>query len=329
MLEDIIKRMPDRRHVILKIGRLLEEVSGLRFEDLVARLRGGEDPVPIIQGVLDKLSGLSPSSVHFYLWLLKKILRFYGVKLSNEELRSRLFLPSRRPVRVDRAPTMWELRRMILGTRSKTMRALIHLLATTGLRIGEALSLRVENLDLQADPPCLRVVSGKTGRVRVVPLTRECVEALKPIMPEKGYLFHVKDKPEKPIPKIRVVENFYELLRRLGLLQRDSSGKGYQLHLHSLRKFYKTRLEEVGVNTLLIEAWMGHSLGIADHYFRPTSRMWREEWAKAEKALTLFPEEEPGPRPGLEERLQILEEKLWELYGLIRRRLHGETLPRR
>ena len=37
------------------------------------------------------------------------------------------------------------------------------------------------------------------------------------------------------------------------------------LHPHSLRKFYKTRLEEAGVNFLVIETWMGHDIGVSEH----------------------------------------------------------------
>ncbi|MEM3395587.1 MAG: hypothetical protein QXT12_06230 [Nitrososphaerota archaeon] len=47
------------------------------------------------------------------------------------------------------------------------------------------------------------------------------------------------------------------------------------------------------MNPLLIEMWMGHVTGVVHAYFKPNKKMILEEWAKAERALTLFREEEP------------------------------------
>ena len=42
-----------------------------------------------------------------------------------------------------------------------------------GLRIAEALALEVTDLSLDAEPPTLRVRSGKGNRSRIVPMHRE------------------------------------------------------------------------------------------------------------------------------------------------------------
>jgi hypothetical protein len=85
-----------------------------------------------------------------------------------------------------------------------------------------------------------------------------------------------------------------QLLKRIGLAYRDPSNKGWILHIHCLRKFYKTRLEEAGINPLMIELWMGHVSDVVHAYFKPSMKMMIEEWRKAEKALTLFGEEDEG-----------------------------------
>jgi integrase len=59
-----------------------------------------------------------------------------------------------------------------------TYEALIGLLAVSGIRIGEAIALRRD--DVLLDEACLRVIEGKFGKSREVPLARSSVEALCP-----------------------------------------------------------------------------------------------------------------------------------------------------
>jgi len=68
---------------------------------------------------------------------------------------------------------------------------------------------------------------------------------------------------------------------------RDSSGLGYQLHIHSLRKFYRTHLESAGVSRTVISLWMSQVTGLDVNYFRPGEPQLVEEWRKAEPLLSL------------------------------------------
>lgn len=58
-----------------------------------------------------------------------------------------------------------------------TYEALIGLLAVSGIRIGEAIALRRD--DVLLDEACLRVIEGKFGKSREVPLAESSVEALR------------------------------------------------------------------------------------------------------------------------------------------------------
>jgi integrase len=58
-----------------------------------------------------------------------------------------------------------------------TYEALIGLLAVSGIRIGEAIALRRD--DVLLDDACLRVIEGKFGKSREVPLAPSSVEALR------------------------------------------------------------------------------------------------------------------------------------------------------
>ena len=200
------------------------------------------------------------------------------------------------------------------------------MIAVCGLRLGEALDLKIGDLWLNEEPPLLRVKTRKTRKFRFVPLTREIVELLKDYFGERfekaevdEYLFHARDNPRKKLLARDVQQYFYSTLRKAGLLKRDPSGKGYEIHLHSLRKFFKTQLESAGVNPLMIERWMGHNLGsVAQAYYRPSREQFMEEWRKAEKALTIFTSSKETVEKyyRLEERIKEVEEKLEKLRKL-------------
>ncbi|MEM2003713.1 MAG: site-specific integrase [Nitrososphaerota archaeon] len=186
------------------------------------------------------------------------------MRIDSESLRA-LERPKKANVRIDRAPSIGEVKTMVIAAQSKQLSVFIHLLATTGLRLSEALRLRVENFDFNAEPPILKIISAKTNLPREVPLTAELVSKLKEIMPGEGRIFSYNRRS--------AYNSIKYLLSRLSLRKRDASGRGYELHPHSFRKFYKTRLEEAGVNPLLIEMWMGHVTGVVHAYFKPNKKM--------------------------------------------------------
>jgi hypothetical protein len=76
-------------------------------------------------------------------------------------------------------------------------------------------------------------------------------------------------------------------LRRLGLLERDESGRGWSLTIHGLRDNYKTLLTGVGVQQLALAEIMGHDTGIAESYYKPSIDELAREWRKAEEHLLL------------------------------------------
>jgi hypothetical protein len=99
------------------------------------------------------------------------------------------------------------------------------------------------------------------------------------------------------------MESFFSLLQRYRLSPRDPSGRGYQIHFHVFRKWYKTMLERAGVNRLLIERWMGHTIGVQGVYYLPTPEDEARERQKAAEALRIFGKIEQ-PKPQLPEPIE-------------------------
>jgi len=96
---------------------------------------------------LVKDCGVAPHTLKNSLSVAKKFLRLGGFEVSSDLLRSRVDMPRMFAKTVDRAPALDELRRMLLHTNSKG-EAMIAALASSGMRIGELLSLRVKDVDL-------------------------------------------------------------------------------------------------------------------------------------------------------------------------------------
>lgn len=117
-------------------------------------------------------------------------------------------------------------------------KALWTVLAYTGLRRGEALALRWEDIDL--DRAVLTVRRGKTARARrQVPLVPQAVQALSRL-PRTG---------PQPFP--------YDGRNTLRAFHRDRPRDG--LTIHGLRHGVATRLLEAGTPVHVVSAILGHS----------------------------------------------------------------------
>jgi integrase len=89
---------------------------------------------------------LAPLTTIGYLSGVKRILRFSDVETNNDKLRLKLVLPKTRAITNDRITTVEELRLMLSLTnlRGKTI---LTMLASSGMRIGELLQLKVGDVD--------------------------------------------------------------------------------------------------------------------------------------------------------------------------------------
>jgi len=338
------KFMEDRRHYplafILRTALEVAECSSLA--EFLEFCRKNNDQLHIVfQRIINKLSERrAPKTVSFYMYLLFDFLKFHNIDL--EKAKKRLKMP-RGTVRVDRLPTLAEIQRLILASRSPRMRLLIQLLLQTGMRVNEALSLRVADIDFDAKVIRIRGVATKTKAAREVPLIPELEAAIKDYLNRRKvdsvWLFPNHEDPSRPVSRLKVLESFFTLLQRYQLSPRDPSGRGYQIHFHVFRKWYKTMLERAGVNRLLIEKWMGHEIGVQGVYFLPTPEDEKREREKAAEALRIFGKiEQPKPRldPIIEKilaqhmilKMKAIEDELLKARSLALMNRRKDVLPR-
>jgi hypothetical protein len=105
---------------------------------------------------------------------------------------------------------------------------------------------------------------------------------------------------------------FEDALWKFGL--RKEKKKRHEFSIHSLRKFFKTRAEQM-MRPINVETLMGHSTGVSDSYYRPTEKELLEDYLKAVPLLTVSEAEEVRRESRLSR--QQLEERLGQLEDLV------------
>jgi integrase len=186
--------------------------------------------------------------------------------LLDSDLARSLVLPSRRggrrwEVSERRFLTHQQLGRL-LAEIPKAHKPLFMLLASTGLRISEAIALRWCDLDLDTSPPRLRVrraiVKGTVGApksrhgARTIPLADDLAMRLRELRPSSAeaedLVFHGRNRqPLKP-------DNLRNRVLQPAATRAGVPGIG----LHSLRHTCASLLIEQGASPLRLQRWMGH-----------------------------------------------------------------------
>ena len=186
--------------------------------------------------------------------------------------------------------------------RRARMRALLLVLYCTGLRIGEALRLRLSDVDLRQR--CFRIGPSK-GRVRLVPFGHDLAAELQHYLNcrrRAGFrltfqtpLFEREDGRADNIGNAR--RRFYTLFRCCGLRPKHGRGKGgLRVHdlrhvfaVHRLERWYRTG-RDPGPLLPWLSAYMGHVdvLG-TQRYLRATPKILTAASRKFRRSLDFDP----------------------------------------
>ena len=181
-------------------------------------------------------------------------LRFFFVKtLKRHQFRD--FLPYPQDRR--RLPTVLsreEVSRLINAARTLFRRTLLMTLYGTGMRRAELARLKVSDIDSQR--MILRVVAGKGGKDRDLPLSPALLEILREYWrwrKPRLYLFPTRTcgrRPDQPISDKTVWIACSEAARQAGISKRVTP--------HTLRHSWATHLLEAGTDLRTIQVLLGH-----------------------------------------------------------------------
>jgi integrase len=298
-----------QRVYLLAVRRFLE-VNGFESEEAAAKAlkRQGADAYLLRFVSALRENGLAPKSILLYLSGVRAWLDLHEIKYSPAKLRR--FLPKKQPIK-DSKPLRKPEVKLIINAMRPSKRLALWTMWACGLRIEEAIDLRVGDVDLSSDPPRLYVRRSKTlagRRVVFIPgdLAQALMEHVKGRRPD-DYLFPSEKGAAYRMSDDRFRIAFYGALRRLGLNKRDPSGRGWIYSPHSLRRGYETALINAGCPAIVVSMLMGHDLGTEASYFKPSERELAETWRKYENALRLNVDTEADERVALlEKQVEVL-----------------------
>jgi integrase/recombinase XerD len=169
----------------------------------------------------------------------------------------------KKPKRLPEVRSPQEVACFLAAVPGKCQRLLLRLLYASGLRLGEGLQVRPQDLD---DARGLLRVTGKGRKERLVPLPAALVAELKAYACEGQtgpWLFASKDR-SKPINAATVQKACKRAYQRAGLPRFTP---------HTLRHCYATHLLEAGIDTRMIQALLGHHrVGTTSIYTHVTLR---------------------------------------------------------
>ena len=204
-------------------------------------------------------------------------------------------------------------------------RALVLVLASSGLRIGELLSLSMSDIDLNMTPSMVtvRAANSKNGQARFSFITNEAKDALLDYLKVRDEFIarantHAKTLGASPREKTDLlfpvtdssVNKMWEtMLRGAGLYTRDEKSGRNQYRIHSLRKFFISQLSMAGARTLA-EHLAGHT-GYLDASYRQVSPEFAaREYLKLQSVLIVcIPESIKSGIKMADEKIGILMEK--------------------
>lgn len=156
--------------------------------------------------------------------------------------------------------------------------ALIGLLASTGLRVGEAIRLKIDDLKLEADPPYLQVLETKYRKSRMVPLHPTTATQLSSYTEKRRQLgysalsdhFFISERGN-PLNRHTLWRTFNRMTRRLEMHPTDGRRRPT---LHSLRHcFAIERLRKWYQAGVDVRAMLPH-LSVYLGHLRPQDSYW-------------------------------------------------------
>lgn len=266
----------------------------------------GERPDPMIQKIcisLDKFvrfmskdhddiqvnthatfKGKASRSIKLYFGTVKTYLRIvHGVKVTNEDIKDYVIFPKHR--KEARKAISLDSLKLLFGKCDPERRALYYVLISSGMRLGEGLSLKKSNFHIKETPIRISILADdtKTREARETYISAEAWERVKTVWDKKTddeYLFlRFADIPKGVCGEDRY---FMRLRDRLGLTEKYNNSVRSVINIHSFRSYFITKAS--------MKHGSDYSHAISGHgaYLKEYIRIPPEE--RANKYLTLEPD---------------------------------------
>lgn len=243
----------------------------------------------------------SPETQNSYLSAVKMFFRRYRIEVSRflwDDL-SRI-TERRRNITRDRIPSKDELKRVLNHLNLKG-EALVLTLVSSGMRVSEVTQITHDDVFLDELPTRieLRAEYCKNKHGRTVFISAEATEKVKEWLEFKREKWRSKGMDQEEMEKLRQSNRIFPFgktwattlytraLDDVGLGERDPNTNVRKLHLHTLRKFFRTKMSAV-LPQQTVEALLGHRNNLAGAYRRIPLEKLREDYLEGETEVTIY-----------------------------------------
>ena len=190
-------------------------------------------------------------------------------------------------------------------------KALVLVLASSGMRIGETLLLELEDIKLEESPTriVIRGENTKSGENRTTFISSEAVEVCKEWLNVRSSYLKASQNKNKglvdsgnsgvkqiednrlfPFSMTVVLHLFHNALDKAGLNGKDRETQRLKYRIHGLRKFFRSQLA-TAIPVDIVEALMGHEGYLTGEYRRYTEEELSKYYSKGEHILFITPPE--------------------------------------
>ncbi len=302
---------PDVRSICLSLSKFIKFMS-VKHDDIVVYTNPKT-------GKTITVKAKNPKSIKLYFGYVKSYLRVcHAIKLSLEDIKD--YVKIEKPLKEERQPIPLPVLKTILHHANPLRRCMYLCLISSGMRIGELLSLKKSNFFVNEIPVRVKLHAKdtKTNESRETYISSEAFEKLKPILDSKGedeYVFHILPTVYGGVKN--EVKYFMRLRRRLNLDGRVEGSNRALYSLHGMRGYFHTIASHVNG-----EQWsnriLGHT-GYLPNYYQLSTKEKGDMYLKVEprlwvEAVVLESEKNKDKIiEGLTERLEKMEDMVRRL----------------
>ncbi len=274
---------------LVAFDRFLEsKYAGISEAIMLEELRKSEDEKYIfLDAMVQHWISLkrSHATIQNYFSFVRSYLRSQGVKTTVEDVKQYVIFPKK--IKEIRRPLSLEQIKLMFERCEWRTRALLLVLVSSGMRIGEALTLEKRNFDQTSQPVKVSIPAliTKTKEERETYISTEAYEVLKPILDE------INDNDRVFPQSITGFQNtFSKLRKRCGLhKEKYHDGRMHHVNIHAFRAFFHTKATMVhGVE--YAHAVIGHG-SYLQQYFRLEAKERLQMYITLEPYVTIYNDE--------------------------------------
>lgn len=272
----------------------------LKSFDSILKIQKDELQKMIVTYVIHTKKRVSPNSVPNSIKPIKLFLEVNDVELNWKKI-ARLY-PAKVKLSGNSAWQTKDIQKMLESTNSLKNKAIIHFMASTGVRVGALVDLRLSHLrDMPNNCKMVLIYEDSTEEYFTF-LTPEATVSLDNYLDERkqqGEILHndsvlfrsffklVLERP-KPMGTKAIQSMIYRAIRNSAIHGQKKNGRYATQSAHGIRKRFNTILKlNNSISDSAVEKMMGHKNGVQGVYFQGTIEQLFEEFQKGIMDLTI------------------------------------------